>query len=162
MLLHRGTPPYAETQNYIAKITAAARPSPTRTHGGVGSRRRHQVTTARSSRPRGSTLAPPYVWGGGGGIAGPSGGGFDCSGLTSFAVHAASAGTVTLPRTSEQQWKLGVEIPIVRAQPGGDLVFGSWGTERTRPRGGSTRATARWSTHPRPTTSSPKHRFKQG
>ncbi len=70
-------------------------------------------------------LGTPYVWGGGG-IGGPSGGGFDCSGLTSFAVHAASAGKVSLPRTSEQQWTVGVEVPIEKAQPG-DLVFGSWG-----------------------------------
>ncbi len=42
-------------------------------------------------------------------------------------MHAASAGKVSLPRTSEQQWGgVGVEIPIDQARPG-DLVFGSWG-----------------------------------
>lgn len=123
VLLHRGIPPYAETQNYIANITAARAaftnpnsrgrfmPSATSDNSQI-------VTVAREY------LGTPYVWGGGG-IAGPSGGGFDCSGLTSFAVHAASAGTVTLPRTSEQQWTTGVEIPIEQAQPG-DLVFGNW------------------------------------
>lgn len=68
---------------------------------------------------------PPYVWGGGG-TGGPTGGGFDCSGLTSYAIYTGSGNTVTLPRTSEQQWSVGVEIPpISQAQPG-DLVFGAW------------------------------------
>lgn len=73
-----------------------------------------------------SYLGLPYVWGGGG-IYGPSGGGFDCSGLTSYAVHAASGGKNTLPRTSEQQWSIGTEIPIQEAVPG-DLLFGNWGS----------------------------------
>ncbi|MGF7121268.1 NlpC/P60 family protein [Rhodococcus sp. BE178] len=69
-------------------------------------------------------LGLPYVWGGGN-ISGPSMGGFDCSGLTSFAVFAASGGKVALPRTSETQWGVGTEIPMAAAQPG-DLVFGNW------------------------------------
>lgn len=67
-------------------------------------------------------LGLPYVWGGGN-IAGPSSGGFDCSGLTSFAIHAASG--IALPRTSETQWNVGIEVPMSEAQPG-DLVFGNW------------------------------------
>lgn len=67
-------------------------------------------------------LGLPYVWGGGN-INGPSGGGFDCSGLTSFAVHAAAG--IALPRTSETQWQVGVEVPLSEARPG-DLVFGNW------------------------------------
>lgn len=70
-------------------------------------------------------LGLPYVWGGGN-INGPSQGGFDCSGLTSYAVYAASAGKVTLPRTSETQWSIGVERPLSQAVPG-DLLFGNWG-----------------------------------
>ncbi|MGW4336819.1 C40 family peptidase [Rhodococcus koreensis] len=67
-------------------------------------------------------LGLPYVWGGGN-VDGPSGGGFDCSGLTSFAVHAATG--ITLPRTSETQWNIGQEIPMDQARPG-DLLFGNW------------------------------------
>jgi len=67
-------------------------------------------------------LGLPYVWGGGN-IDGPSGGGFDCSGLTSFAMHAATG--IALPRTSETQWHVGVEVPLAEARPG-DLVFGNW------------------------------------
>lgn len=70
-------------------------------------------------------LGLPYVWGGGN-INGPSGGGFDCSGLTSYALFKASSGKVTLPRTSETQWNVGTEIPMELAQPG-DLLFGNWG-----------------------------------
>ncbi|MET8427870.1 NlpC/P60 family protein [Nocardia sp. NPDC004860] len=72
-------------------------------------------------------LGTPYVWGGGG-SDGPSHGGFDCSGLTSFAVHAATGGTVTLPRTSQRQWQIGTEVPLADAAPG-DLLFGSWGPD---------------------------------
>ncbi|GES36163.1 putative peptidase [Rhodococcus aetherivorans] len=62
------------------------------------------------------------MWGGGN-VNGPSGGGFDCSGLTSYAVYAATG--VRLPRTSQTQWRVGTEIPIQLARPG-DLVFGNW------------------------------------
>ncbi|WP_438804388.1 peptidoglycan DD-metalloendopeptidase family protein [Nocardia noduli] len=70
-------------------------------------------------------LGTPYVWGGGG-PQGPSGGGLDGPGLTSAAVFAASSGAVTLPRTAEQQWEAGSEVPLSRAKPG-DLVFSSFG-----------------------------------
>ncbi|MFD4467387.1 NlpC/P60 family protein [Rhodococcus sp. NPDC058505] len=69
-------------------------------------------------------LGLPYVWGGGN-INGPSGGGFDCSGLTSYAMYSATGDTLTLPRTSETQWNIGTEIPMDAARPG-DLVFGNW------------------------------------
>ncbi|WP_040819988.1 NlpC/P60 family protein [Nocardia jiangxiensis] len=72
-------------------------------------------------------LGLPYVWGGGS-SAGPSMGGFDCSGLTSFAVHAATGGAMTLPRTSQAQWHIGTEIPLSAAAPG-DLLFGNWGQD---------------------------------
>ena len=70
-------------------------------------------------------LGLPYVWGGGS-VKGPSSGGFDCSGLTSYAVYDATAGFI-LPRTSETQWNVGVEVPLDDARPG-DLLFGNWGS----------------------------------
>lgn len=69
-------------------------------------------------------LGLPYVWGGGN-INGPSGGGFDCSGLTSYAMYAATGDTLVLPRTSETQWNVGTEIAMADARPG-DLLFGNW------------------------------------
>ncbi|TQC48404.1 hypothetical protein EEB14_15280 [Rhodococcus sp. WS4] len=69
-------------------------------------------------------LGLPYVWGGGN-VHGPSAGGFDCSGLTSYAVYAATSG-ISLPRTSETQWNVGTEVALADAMPG-DLLFGNWG-----------------------------------
>ncbi|MEV0358963.1 peptidoglycan DD-metalloendopeptidase family protein [Nocardia sp. NPDC050697] len=70
-------------------------------------------------------VGTPYVWGGGG-PQGPSSGGLDGPGLTAAAVFAASSGTVTLPRTAEQQWEAGSEVPLGKAAPG-DLVFSGFG-----------------------------------
>ncbi|WP_336084081.1 peptidoglycan DD-metalloendopeptidase family protein [Nocardia sp. SSK8] len=72
-------------------------------------------------------LGTPYVWGGGG-AQGPSGGGFDGPGLTAAAVFAASAGEITLPRTAEQQWEAGYEVPIAKITAG-DLVFSDFGRQ---------------------------------
>ncbi|WP_342661603.1 hypothetical protein Rruber_05405 (plasmid) [Rhodococcus ruber] len=121
---YRGVPPYAETQHYVATILAdtARYAAPAAAGRLVPDRSRGRVQIVDAAR---QYLGTPYVWGGGG-LSGPSNGGFDCSGLTSYAVHAASAGTVVLPRTSEQQWTIGTEIPLDHAEPG-DLVFGSWG-----------------------------------
>lgn len=63
----------------------------------------------------------PYVWGGGG-CSGPSGGGFDCSGLTQYA--ACQAIDVTIPRTAQTQYhsSLGKHIPRAEAKAG-DMIF---------------------------------------
>ena len=65
-------------------------------------------------------IGKPYQWGG----TGPDA--FDCSGLTMMAYRAAG---ITIPRTSQQQWAFGKQIPASQARPG-DLVFfaGSNGT----------------------------------
>lgn len=118
-----GLPDYEnQTKPYVAKIRATERqfaallnPFSSLDLGTIGAR---AVNSAMDY------LGLPYVWGGGN-INGPSGGGFDCSGLTSYAMYRASAGAVTLPRTSETQWNVGTEIPLEMAQPG-DLLFGNW------------------------------------
>ncbi|ORI17799.1 lytic transglycosylase [Rhodococcus sp. 1163] len=118
-----GTPDYEnQTKPYVAKIRATEMqfaailtPFAGIDIAGIGGR---AVQLAMDY------LGLPYVWGGGN-INGPSGGGFDCSGLTSYAVYKASGGAVTLPRTSETQWGVGTEIPLPLAQPG-DLLFGNW------------------------------------
>jgi cell wall-associated NlpC family hydrolase len=72
-------------------------------------------------------LGIPYSWGGGG-VGGPTLGiqqgatikGFDCSSLVQFAW--AKAG-VTLPRTSQQQMKVGQPVPNLNQAVAGDLLF---------------------------------------
>jgi cell wall-associated NlpC family hydrolase len=66
-------------------------------------------------------LGKPYQWGG----TGPDA--FDCSGLVMMAYRAAS---VSIPRTSEDQWSWGPQVPASQAEPG-DLAFfaGSDGTQ---------------------------------
>ncbi|TQF73921.1 lytic transglycosylase [Rhodococcus spelaei] len=109
-----------QTKPYVAKIRAsepvfAAILAPFNGDGTIGSK----VVEAALRY-----LGLPYVWGGGN-INGPSGGGFDCSGLTSYAVYSATGDTLALPRTSETQWNIGTEIPMSEARPG-DLLFGNW------------------------------------
>ncbi|MEJ1331107.1 NlpC/P60 family protein [Latilactobacillus sakei] len=60
-------------------------------------------------------IGTPYAWGG----AQP--GGFDCSGLVMYATKMAG---ISLPRTSQEQSKLGTQVSLSELQPG-DLVF--WG-----------------------------------
>jgi cell wall-associated NlpC family hydrolase len=69
-------------------------------------------------------LGLPYVWGGGG-AKGPTGGGFDCSGLTQFAVAQATNGQIILPRTTYDQIRLGQPVDLSHARPG-DLVFSNF------------------------------------
>ncbi|MGV9612476.1 peptidoglycan DD-metalloendopeptidase family protein [Nocardia xishanensis] len=115
---------YSETRPYVANILA------------MEPQYRAPGSTGRFSPQEGSAgaqileaahdwLGTPYVWGGGG-PQGPSGGGMDGPGLTAAAVFAASSGAVSLPRTAEQQWEAGYEVPMSKAQPG-DLVFSSFG-----------------------------------
>ncbi|QTJ70721.1 C40 family peptidase (plasmid) [Rhodococcus sp. ZPP] len=119
-----GSPDYEnQTKPYVAKIRAAEDYF-ARLLSPFGGSVLSEVG-ARAVESAMNFLGLPYVWGGGN-IHGPSHGGFDCSGLTSYAVYTATAGKVTLPRTSETQWNIGVERPLSEAMPG-DLLFGNWG-----------------------------------
>ncbi|MFE1776401.1 NlpC/P60 family protein [Streptomyces sp. NPDC059008] len=73
-------------------------------------------------------LGVPYVWGGGT-INGKSGGGFDCSGLTSYAVYQGTGRRVVLPRTSQEQRHVGTSVPRDEMQPGDLIIFNKdgWG-----------------------------------
>ena len=64
-------------------------------------------------------IGSPYVSGG----DSPAEGGFDCSGLTSYAWKQVG---VTLPRSSSAQWAWVTKIKKADLQPG-DLVFYSSG-----------------------------------
>lgn len=71
-----------------------------------------------------TTLGQRYVFGGGG-WDGPTRGGQDCSGLTTYAYAAAG---IRLPRTAREQWAAlrSHAVSPSEAQPG-DLIFESWG-----------------------------------
>lgn len=69
-------------------------------------------------------LGKPYVWGGGD-FNGPTGGGFDCSGLVLYAAYQASSGKLRLPHYSGAQIRLGQGIRWADKQPG-DLIFFSY------------------------------------
>jgi hypothetical protein len=71
-----------------------------------------------------SQLGKPYVWGGGD-FYGPTGGGFDCSGLVLYAAYQASGGRIRLPHYSGDQIHLGRGIPFGMKLPG-DLIFFSY------------------------------------
>ncbi|MFE7801061.1 C40 family peptidase [Nocardia sp. NPDC057440] len=99
-----------------------------RTRSASASRMQHR-SAIRSDGTKGSNavsaasawLGTPYVWGGGNNL-GPSGGGFDCSGLTQYAIAQASHGEVVLPRTTYEQIYSGVRVDPRDVRPG-DLVF---------------------------------------
>ena len=71
-----------------------------------------------------SQLGKPYVWGGGD-FNGPTGGGFDCSGLVLYAAYQASGGRIRLPHYSGDQIHAGHGIAWADKQPG-DLIFFSY------------------------------------
>jgi cell wall-associated NlpC family hydrolase len=63
----------------------------------------------------------PYIWGGGA-LNGPTGGGFDCSGLVRYAIFQASGHRIVLPRETYDMVHYGRIVARTAVQPG-DLVF---------------------------------------
>ncbi|MFI6350199.1 NlpC/P60 family protein [Streptomyces sp. NPDC050560] len=61
-------------------------------------------------------IGTPYLWGGNG----PAEGGFDCSGLTKAAYHAAGT---TIPRSAQAQYERGPRLPKRTPIAPGDLLF---------------------------------------
>ncbi|WP_378741180.1 C40 family peptidase [Nocardia brasiliensis] len=68
-------------------------------------------------------MGTPYVWGGGD-SSGPTGGGFDCSGLTLYAIYQASGGQIRLPHYTQfqQDHPAALQVPFDQKAPG-DLIF---------------------------------------
>lgn len=129
VLKYKGIPPFLETTSYVTKIrglvnTKYTQPTP---GGSGGPAALAAVIAARR------WIGTPYAWGGGT-VNGPSGGqapdvgvvGFDCSGLVRYAYYQATAGQLTLPRTSQAQYNATKSNPVAVEQlRPGDLMF--WG-----------------------------------
>ncbi|SKU60997.1 C40 family peptidase [Mycobacteroides abscessus] len=77
----------------------------------------------RAVRAAQSQIGLPYVWGGGA-FDGPTGGGFDCSGLTRYAIFQASGKKIG--RTTFDQIKEGVQVDDLTKMLPGDLVFSNF------------------------------------
>ncbi|MFD3510088.1 C40 family peptidase [Nocardia sp. NPDC058666] len=68
-------------------------------------------------------IGTDYVWGGGD-AEGPTNGGFDCSGLTLYAVYQASGGGIRLPHyTQAQQDDSRAQVVAFADRAPGDLIF---------------------------------------
>ena len=112
-----------ETQPYVKKIRERERYFATELQGG-------QAPQAPTATPQTTEKLTElvarydltrYVWGGGN-ADGPTHGGFDSPGLATHLAYELSDGRTTLPRTVQQQWRIGREVPIAEARPG-DLLF---------------------------------------
>lgn len=113
-----GVPNYPETQGYVAAIKAAMKKyeGALDTGVGVGGTQFAQKVLGTAQ----AQLDLPYVWGGGD-VNGPTGGGFDCSGLVLYAVYQASGGKIDLPHSSEIQVTMGEPVSRDQMQPG-DII----------------------------------------
>ncbi|WP_067903800.1 C40 family peptidase [Nocardia vaccinii] len=122
----RISPPLAVQPVAARASSSGRRRRRTRPSARAGRVTRHRLPSDASAGGRAvgaanSWVGAPYQWGGGG-ANGPSGGGFDCSGLTQYAIAQATHGRVVLPRTTYEQIYSGVRIPAHDVRPG-DLVF---------------------------------------
>lgn len=120
-----GIPPFPETQKYVPAIRRLATEKYSKTldqQGTLGNA--SAVIEAAHAK-----IGTPYSWGGGT-LDGPSQGGFDCSGLVRYAYFQGTGHTITLPRTSQDQYTAtrGHTVPLAQLQPG-DLLF--WGGPNT-------------------------------
>ncbi|WP_222671867.1 C40 family peptidase [Rhodococcus erythropolis] len=123
-----GGSPLSALTSPAASLASAFKPASS-THEGSDDEQREAagLPSGRGGSEAGRKIAEkaltakglPYVWGGGN-ASGPTGGGFDCSGLVQWS-YAQAAGA-EMPRTTYDQINLGTRISPVDAQPG-DLVF---------------------------------------
>lgn len=120
----------ARQARIAAELARQAAEAAARAAGRRGPARATDLTKLGAPHPAALDVARryvglPYVWGG----TTPSG--FDCSGLTQYAY--AQIG-ISLPRTSREQFRVGVYIPADRMdllQPG-DLLFFGYGASADR------------------------------
>ncbi|MGY2118027.1 peptidoglycan DD-metalloendopeptidase family protein [Nocardia gipuzkoensis] len=112
-----------QTQPYVRKIRAYEREFAAADFAeGAG---RDAESGSKAARAVEQYLGAAYTWGGGN-TKGPTEGGFDSPGLATYVAYVATDGAVTLPRTVQQQWTKGQELPADRAGPG-HLVYTDFG-----------------------------------
>jgi cell wall-associated NlpC family hydrolase len=129
VLAAHGIPPFPETRSYVTKITSRAA-SYSNTTGTITGTITGTGFGARLIAAAMSQQGVPYSWGGGT-FTGPSQGfargagtvGFDCSGLVLFAAYQASAGTIRLPHSADQQTRTGTLVSQSQLQPGDVISF---------------------------------------
>lgn len=147
VLRYGGVPPRSfaggETYHYVRAIRARAAEMT------AASPRQEEAPSGEAARIvyyARQEIGTPYSWGGGG-PSGPTTGiqhgagtvGYDCSGLTQYAVYQATDGRITLPRTSQTQRGAGTQVDsgqgdrvLARGsmRPGDIIVIdhdGAWG-----------------------------------
>lgn len=118
---------YNHSGEYADKVTGYIRQydqlAPTATTGGNDVGGTAGAVIAAALKAQGT----PYVWGGGN-IHGPTGGGYDCSGLLVYAFYQGAR--ITLPRTSQTMRGVGTGVSRSEMQPGDLIVInndGNWG-----------------------------------
>jgi cell wall-associated NlpC family hydrolase len=139
VLNHKGVPPESfaggETHHYVRIIRDLEK-----TLAAVFNGHNEQPPTdlgARIVHYARAEIGTPYAWGGGS-TTGPTRGvghgagtvGYDCSGLTLYAVYQATDGRVTLPRTSHTQRSAGRAVSRNQLRAGDLIVInndGNWG-----------------------------------
>lgn len=107
---------YNHSDTYVAQVLAQAQ-TYTSTQG-LGANTTPSPAAWEAINYAQGQLGLPYVWGGNGPAHGDTG--FDCSGLTKAAYAAAG---ITLPRTAEEQFHAGTQVPENEALRPGDLLF---------------------------------------
>jgi cell wall-associated NlpC family hydrolase len=108
-----GIPAIPQTQAYVAAILADIPTYAAQLSSPSGGSTFGQAVIAAAEQ----YIGTPYSWGGGD-YSGPTLGigtgastvGFDCSGLTMYAVYQASSGSIALPHSSQVQATMGTEV----------------------------------------------------
>jgi cell wall-associated NlpC family hydrolase len=116
VLAAHGIPHNGETEIYVPRIRAlmakyTALDPPVGGGGAIGAR----IVAAAQSQ-----TGTPYVWGGGN-TAGPTGGGFDCSGLVMYAVYQGTDGAVDLSVEHLADWQARQGQPVTGPAPGAQI-----------------------------------------
>ncbi len=126
--MYRAIYSYNHADWYVREVLGQAKVYAASAGAGNGSGTGAAGSSSAIVRAAVKEIGVPYMWGGGN-IHGPTGGGFDCSGLTSYAVYQGTGGRVTLPRTSQQQRHVGTAVPRDEMQPGDLIIFDKdgWG-----------------------------------